>query len=271
MTSDMTAANRQAGARATQHDDDTLLEWDGAPSECQNTGPAFHARTYLVDRAFARLRPRRLVDIGCGRGYVTAIAAKHARTVIATDLSPEAVRNTAALLVQHPDARALTADAFGGEPPFTPGAFDAVLLSEVLEHLDDDAGALAGCHRLLEPGGHLVLTVPGNPALWTKWDDLAGHRRRYTRNELIGKLYDAAFDVRTITNWGFPLTGWLAIRGAGLRGRRVSQRNAGGEVPSLIRQLMPAASIVFRAAARIEPLFSSLDRGAGYVVLARRR
>lgn len=266
---DLTTRNvGEAGSSGPQ------LDWEGAPSEVQDKGPAFHARTYLVDRVLRRLRPNRMLDIGCGRGYVTAMAARHARQVVATDVAPGAVAATADLLARHPDARVLAADVLGGnwgEGLRERGTrFDVILLSEVLEHLDDDLAALITCRDLLSEGGSLLLTVPGNPALWTRWDDLAGHRRRYTREELIWKLEAAGFRVRQLVNWGFPLTGWLAIRGARMRARRVEERNADGEVPTSLQLLLPAASIAFRVAARIEPWFSRLDRGAGYVAVAER-
>ena len=247
--------------------------WEGAPSEIQNRGPAFHARTYLIDRIFRRLRPHLLLDIGCGRGYVTAVAARHARRVVATDVAPGAARATRELLSAHPNAGVVVADvlARGEAGAWGRGAaFDAILLSEVLEHLEDDRAALRTCRDLLAEGGCLVLTVPSDPSLWTRWDDLAGHRRRYTRRELVRKVDAAGFRVRQVINWGFPVTGWLAVRGARMRSRRVLEGSPGGEVPSAIARLLPVGSLFFKLAARIEPLFSSLDRGAGYVVVAER-
>lgn len=258
---------------APEHQPGTL-EWDGAPSEIQHAGPAFIARTYLIDKAFRRLRPQRLLDVGCGRGHVTAIAARHAKHVVATDLSEGAVRATQALLSDHGDARAYVADVLRGEWGLCENEraekFDAVMLSEVLEHIDDDIKALLACRDLISEGGHLVLTVPGDPGLWTHWDDLAGHVRRYRRVELITKLESSGFQVESITNWGFPLNGWLSFRGARMRSHRVEERGRDEEVPSLMKSLLPAASVFFKLAARIEPLLSFLDRGAGYVVVAQR-
>ena len=249
-------------------DNEPLLQWEGAPSEIQNRGPAFHARTHLIDRAMRKLRPAHLLDIGCGRGYVTEIAARHATRVTATDLAPRAVAETKRRLAWHPHAEVRVENALTADWHANGRRFDAILLSEVLEHLEDDRGTLESCARLLSPGGRLVLTVPANPQLWTTWDDLAGHLRRYRRAELVSKLTDSGLSVESITNWGFPITGWLAIRGAKLRGDRVVARAASGEVPSLLARVMPLAALPLRVLARIEPIFSGLDRGAGYVVVA---
>jgi len=268
MSSEISFHGSESDVISANADSEPLLQWDGAPSEIQNRGPAFHARTHLIDRAMRKLRPAHLLDIGCGRGYVTEIAARHAARVTATDLAPRAVAETERLLAWHPHAEVRVENALTAEWHASGRRFDVILLSEVLEHLEDDRGTLQSCARLLSPGGRLVLTVPANPRLWTTWDDLAGHLRRYTRTELVSKLADAGLSVESITNWGFPITGWLAIRGSRMRGDRVTARDAGGEVPSLLARVMPLASLPLRVLARIEPIFSGLDRGAGYVVVA---
>lgn len=249
----------------------SLLEWDGAPSEVQNSGPAFHARTYLVREAFRRLRPANILDIGCGRGHVTALVAPYARSVFAVDLARAAVEETAERLTAHPDAHVGIADVRTGEwGDLTPPqhGFETVLLSEVLEHLDDDAAMLRRVKEILAPTGHVVITVPAHPSLWTEWDDMAGHVRRYTKQQLADTVTSAGFDIRSFQSWGFPLSGWLAIRGARMRGRRVA-KNAGAEVPSAIAKIMPIATLAFRPLARAESIFADLDRGAGYVVVAQ--
>ncbi len=252
----------------------TAEDWVGAPSDMQRSGPAFLARTYLVDRALQSLRPGRLLDVGCGRGNVTAIAARHVPEIVATDVAADAVAETRSRLEGRDGASAFVADILAGDwgevPDGQRGPFDCVLLSEVLEHVEDDASALETCRALLAERGSLLITVPADPTLWTALDDLVGHRRRYTKAGLTSKLEGAGFRVFRLVNWGFPITGWLERRGATMRARRIEQRAPAGEFPPTLRRLMPVASVAFRVLARIEPLFSSLDRGAGYVVVAHR-
>src|SRR5690606_6126967 len=64
--------------------------------------------------------------------------------------------------------------------PLEAGRFDAVLLLDVLEHLDDDYGGLKRAVRLLRPGGIAICTVPAYPWLWTARDEHHQHKRRYT-------------------------------------------------------------------------------------------
>lgn len=64
------------------------------------------------------------------------------------------------------------------------GQFDVVLFLDVLEHLDDPAGALRRAADLLVPGGVIVVTVPAYRWLWTHHDDLNHHRTRYSPDTL---------------------------------------------------------------------------------------
>jgi SAM-dependent methyltransferase len=54
----------------------------------------------------------------------------------------------------------------------------------VIEHVDDDAAALAEAARLVRPGGFVLATVPALPSLWGGQDDVSHHKRRYTARSL---------------------------------------------------------------------------------------
>ena len=75
----------------------------------------------------------------------------------------------------------------------------------MLEHIEDDAAALRQVHRLLRPGGHLFLTVPAYPALFSEDDRLAGHFRRYTSNSLTRVLAGSGFQIRFASYMFAPL------------------------------------------------------------------
>lgn len=59
--------------------------------------------------------------------------------------------------------------------------FDTILYIDVLEHIADDAGELAGAARRLAPGGNLVVLAPAHPFLFSRFDAAVGHFRRYSR------------------------------------------------------------------------------------------
>lgn len=91
------------------------------------------------------------------------------------------------------------AGALPGDLPVLPGPLDAVCLFDVLEHIEDDAQALAAVRGLLRPGGLLFITVPAYAWLWSAHDERLGHCRRYTAGRLRRAVEGAGFRVRRLT------------------------------------------------------------------------
>ena len=83
--------------------------------------------------------------------------------------------------------------------PFADGTFDLVTILDVLEHIDDDAGTLRELHRVLRPGGMLLVSVPAYRFLWGPQDEISNHKRRYLARELRTRLVEAGFRVRKLS------------------------------------------------------------------------
>ena len=131
----------------------------------------------------------RILEVGCGGGNVLRYLAEHTGLrATGGDLVFEALdycRRRRPVSVVMLDVHRL---------PFT-GCFDIVGLFDVLEHCEDDLQALRECHTALAAHGYLALTVPARPELWSSYDEFSGHKRRYTRRELITKLTQEGFTV----------------------------------------------------------------------------
>ena len=142
----------------------------------------FQGRAALVAETLGRQgRALRVLDVGCGTGYLSArlLADGHAVTGVEPD---DAARALAAQRL--PEVVAARAEAL----PFPDASFDTVVATDVLEHVADDAAAVTEFRRVLKPGGWLVLTVPAWMFLWGPQDVSLGHHRRY-RPAMLRRLF----------------------------------------------------------------------------------
>ena len=83
--------------------------------------------------------------------------------------------------------------------------FDMLMCFEVIEHIDNDQEFIDSIYKSIKSGGRFLGSVPAYMAKWQDVDELAGHYRRYERDELIQKLSKAGFTDIRIDPYGFPL------------------------------------------------------------------
>jgi SAM-dependent methyltransferase len=164
-----------------------------------------------VDFDRLRLTPgARVLDLGCGGGRHAFEAWRRGATVVALDRSEAELKEVRGVVGGMLDAGELRDGAPGGAVngnalalPIRDASFDAVIASEVLEHVWDDRGALAELVRVLRPGGRLAVTVP------TRWpericwaldyryhDTPGGHVRIYRQADLEAKVEAAGCWLR---------------------------------------------------------------------------
>lgn len=183
------------------------------------------ARAYraTLDRALlgwiARARPRALLDVGAGEGIL--LEKERARSAAAALGGPERVR--LALDLHRENARlcrSLGFPAVHGDAvslPFRDAAFDLVLLTNMLEHVEDPRAALGEARRVLVPGGLALVLVPHEDNFRRARILLGrreaahldyGHVRNWTPRDLAAALAEAGFARVAARN--FPLPAWPA-------------------------------------------------------------
>jgi len=163
------------------------------------------------DWIFSLVRPfinGPVLEVGAGHGTFTELLAE-----------------LGAVTAVEPSARAagLLAERFAGDPrvavvqgllndlPASP-EFGAAVLINVLEHIPDDGAALDGLWQRLQPGGHLALWVPAFPLLYSRFDGMLGHHRRYRRRPLRALVEAHGFevvDLRHVNSVGW--FSWLIV------------------------------------------------------------
>lgn len=157
--------------------------------------------------------PARILEAGCGWG--TNLEALEAAGYQTTGL--DVSRKMLDRLDRY-DRRLVEADLTQHLPDHLP-AYDCVLALDVIEHIDDDSRALRELGRLLNPTGSLIVSVPALPELFSQFDEVQGHRRRYTAESLRNCLERAGFLVKDIRWWGQWMVRPLQARKSVRRGR----------------------------------------------------
>ena len=133
-----------------------------------------------------------VLEVGAGHGTFTARFSDHAERVVAGDPSGRCVAELRERYAHNPRVSVYEGGVAEAAPE---GPFQAAVLMNVLEHIEDDDDALRRLFEVLDTGGHLVLWVPAFELLYSDFDRRIGHFRRYRRAGLRAKLAGAGFEV----------------------------------------------------------------------------
>ncbi|MEW5946807.1 MAG: class I SAM-dependent methyltransferase [bacterium] len=148
--------------------------------ETYASDPLVREKDELLEAEIEKLRPEKLLDVGCGCGLFLERAARHAaRLAVGLDVSEKGFRAA-------PPANARFVAAGASALPFKNESFDCVVCSEVLEHLVSPQTALLEIRRIMTPNATLVVTVP-NLFCWDSIEAKTG---------LVGRALGIANSVR---------------------------------------------------------------------------
>jgi 2-polyprenyl-3-methyl-5-hydroxy-6-metoxy-1,4-benzoquinol methylase len=178
----------------------------------------------LVERYVGSDRGRRLkiCELGCGTGgNLVGIADKH--DVVGVECSPQALAYA---------RKALGDRVRSGRLPdgidLPPASFDVVLLTDVLEHIENDAASAQTALNLLRPGGIVVATVPAYQWLYSPRDAHHHHFRRYGKQQFAALWQDALTETLLLSHYNtllFPPA--AAVR---LASKFVGERSKPGDL-----------------------------------------
>ena len=165
----------------------------------------------LIDRELGP-GPHQVMDVGCGWGVTLDRLERAGHHVTGMDIGRKNLER-----LDKPGRSLVLGDIESGPvPDLALGRYDVVLALDVLEHLADDASALRNLANLVRPGGLAILTVPARPDLWSEFDAIQGHKRRYTRGglkDLIGRSGAfAGCEAVSCWPWLVPLARWSRRR-----------------------------------------------------------
>lgn len=236
--------------------------------------PRYLLRRARVGALLGGVSPGRLLEVGPGAGaLLTELAG--------LGFSCEALEPSAPARAVAGPVLSGVATLHAAPPDGWAAAFDVLLALDVLEHIEDDVGALAAWHAWLKPGGTMVLSVPARMRLWTAGDTWAGHFRRYERDGLRALLDRVGFEVEAFECYGFPLAnvteqvGGVFYRRT-LHGRRADNNDRSGvdrrgHLRAFRWMQRGPARWTMAAFLALQTAFLGRDWGSGYVLRARRR
>ena len=162
--------------------------WDGVWLEEEGRN-AEREYPELFPYVIARIPERSsVVDIGCGTGFLLERIKKQKNAqVFGLDISLSAIKVMK-------EKRGIDGVATPIPPiPLKDDTYDVAICTEVLDHLDNDQGAIKEAIRITKPGGLILVTVPNN-----RWgpEENPEHMRTYTK-ESLEKLFKGCRDVKT--------------------------------------------------------------------------
>jgi SAM-dependent methyltransferase len=186
----------------------------------------FSGRRAICERMLDRiaLPPEAVIlELGCGTGGNFPMLARRGQ-LYAMDADESALGFAA---TRH--LAKLARGSLPGEFPFAAQRFDLVVMTDVLEHLDDERGSLCAVRSCLKPRGWLLMTVPALSWLWSEHDVTHHHRRRYQAIELRRLLSRCGFVIDYLSYYNFILfpaiagvrllQHWRAAAPGGVNGR----------------------------------------------------
>jgi SAM-dependent methyltransferase len=155
---------------------------------------------------------RRALEIGCGNAVARGMLERDLGVPVdGCDL------NRAGLEMAKPGrGRLLFYDILDQEPSML-GRYDAVFLLDVVEHIPDDTTFLTAALRHLRPGGVIIVNVPASMLLFSQYDRVTGHVRRYTRHSLAELFRHSGLEPEGLRHWGLLMVPVLLARKARLR------------------------------------------------------
>jgi SAM-dependent methyltransferase len=175
-----------------------------------------------------RAKARSFVDIGCGGGHVSKLLCSLGMTGIGIDFSPLAIEKSRQTLREEIEAgRYLLiegdATALDRELPLS----DMGISFMVMEHIEDDVAFVRAASHLVRPGGHVAIWVQARRDHWSFEDEIAGHFRRYDREDLQSVL--EAGGLREVKVWSVAVPTANILFGVGdWMVRRSEERNKVG-------------------------------------------
>lgn len=233
--------------------------WD---KQHQVGSPTFYLRKLLINKKIGQFirNGNRVLDVGCGTGDYLLEMAKYNVELNGFDPSDYAIEQ-ARLRLKNKPVELLISDIEDFE---SKKKYDFILVSEVLEHIQDDLTALRKIVSCLKLDGLIIISVPFDPSLWVyeshePYDDL----RRYSKKDLIQLIEKSGLRVLRLDCYGFP---FLRLYYALTRPLRKKAGPSLAKTSFLVKLVFGLVKIIVN----FDRLFLSTNKGIGLICVAQK-
>lgn len=242
--------------------------------------PRYLMRLALIEQLLDLLPapPTRFAEIGPGMGDLSLYLAGRFTDSkgILFEYSPQGAQLLGKRCAGHVQLEVREQDLLQLDDSFE---FDLIAACEVLEHMEDDEGALRKISAMLNNSGHFLFSAPSYMRRWQRGDDYAGHVRRYERQEIDDKFSTAGLTIVHCWMYGFPVTqATYPVRQlyySMLQKQRIRTRDEATKSSGIERSLASRLNTRFMTVL-LKPFFlmqsavRNTSLGDGFLVLARK-
>jgi 2-polyprenyl-3-methyl-5-hydroxy-6-metoxy-1,4-benzoquinol methylase len=242
--------------------------------------PNFMLRRNAILDAISDLKPGKLIEIGFGTGVCTYEFYRRGYECTGYELEHKSIEFANALFNT---TKEKIIDFRGEIFEKDYGSYDYLAVLEVLEHIINDKEALESWSKLLKSDGRIIVSVPAKMKKYSYVDKVAGHIRRYERDELVKLLESSGFKIETLFCYGYPFSN-IFIPLSNLLYRRMQYnkyfKHMNDEEKTRISGYLRLDDFRFRKVfpynliylfSVIQRLFYKTDLSLGYVVVAQKK
>lgn len=203
----------------------------------------------------------RVLEIGAGTGNLTLQLIPR-KLYYASDINPQYLTYLQNLIPDHPYLRVGYTDGQNQDSYPSAEKFDTVICLNVVEHLENDFGALRNICDALETNGRAIVLVPCGPALYGTLDEVLGHYRRYTKPQFKELAARSGFQLEALLSFNrFGSVAWW-LNGRLLRRKtfglwQIKMLNVLTPLVRLVDQFLPLPPLSIIAILRKPPLTAS--------------
>lgn len=165
---------------------------------------------YIKERV-RKNKPKNFLEIGSGNGHISNILLKFGIKGVGYDLNLSACDNNSILNKKYINSGIYEVINDDFLNLITETKYDLIISSMVIEHLPEDIlkPFINKCKDLLSEGGTITFLVPSSMKHWGIEDEIAGHIKRYEREDFISFKEKYNLDVKNISGLTYPISNWL--------------------------------------------------------------